>query len=356
MGQTLAKNLIRDGTMGTKSASTATPLHLLRMTDGLIVHQSLSAAARLGIADLLKDGARSSADLAAKLQVNEDALYRTLRFLAGQGIFHEAAPRIFANSALSEWMRTEVAGSVRSILIYRGSNSYYSSFGDLLYTIETGVPAQEKTYGENGFERLRRNPDQARMFDDAMTDISMLWAPGIAAAYDFGRWGSLMDLGGGNGLLLATIMRAYPALRGVLADQPQVLARARERGFWSPDLSSRVHFEPTDFFQAVPLGCRAYLMKNVIHDWDDDRARRILVNCRQAVPDDGVLLLVEYCLGEENMPTLGKTVDVVMLTMTGGKERTVAEQRELLASAGFYINATVPLSHDVMILEAKPVS
>jgi hypothetical protein len=109
-----------------------------------------------------------------------------------------------------------------------------------------------------------------------------------------------------------------------------------------------------DFFEAVPPGCRAYLMKNIIHDWDDERARRILLNCRQAVPADGVLLLVEYCLGGENTPTVGKTVDVVMLTMTGGKERTVREHRELLTSAGFSLNETVPLSQDVMILEARP--
>lgn len=341
--------------MGTPGALTATALHLVRMTDGLIVHQSLCVVAKLGIADLLKDGARSTADLAATLEVNDEALYRTLRFLAGQGVFHEIAPRMFVNSELSHWLRSDVPGSVRSILIYRGSPYYFSPFGDLLYSIQTGAPAAEKTRGVDRFEHLRRNPDDGRMFDDAMTDISMLWAPGIAAAYDFGRWGEVMDVGGGNGLLLATILRAHPALRGVLADQPEVLERAREREFWSPDLIGRVRFEPIDFFEGVPPGCRAYLMKNIIHDWDDERARRILINCRRAVPQDGVLLLVEYCLGGENTPTVGKTVDVVMLTITGGKERTVREHRELLASAGFSLNETVPLSPDIMILEARPV-
>jgi hypothetical protein len=339
--------------MRPQSAST-TALDLLRMTDGLIVHQTLCAVAKLGIADLLKDGARYTAELATTLQVNEDALYRTLRFLAGQGVFQETASHKFANSALSEWLRTDVPGSVRSILIFRGSPYHFSTFGDLLYSIETGSPAQEKASGTHGFEYLRHNPEEGRIFDDAMTDISMLWAPSITAAYDFGKWGSLMDVGGGNGLLLATIMRAHPGLRGVLAEQAQVLERARQRGFWSADLAVRVRFEPADFFEAVPSGCRAYLMKNVIHDWDDERARRILLNCRRAVPDDGVLLLVEYCLGNENTPALGKTIDVVMLTITGGKERTVEEHRELLASAGFWMKQTIPLSNDIMILEAKP--
>jgi hypothetical protein len=189
-----------------------------------------------------------------------------------------------------------------------------------------------------------------------MTAISMLWAPSVATAYDFGQWGSLMDVGGGNGLLLATILKEHPGLYGVLADQAQVLVRARERGFWSPDLSGRVRFEPTDFFEAVPSGCRAYLMKNVIHDWDDERARRILLNCRRAIPDDGALLLVEYCLGGENTPSTGKAVDILMLALTGGKERTLKEHCELLASAGFRLNQTIPLCNAVLILEAKPAS
>jgi len=325
------------------------------MTHGLIVHHSLCASAQLGIADLLKDGARSTADLASALRVNDDALYRTLRFLAGQGVFHQTAPNTFANSPLSEWLRTDVPGSVRSILIYRGSSFYAAPFGDLLYAIETGAPAREKADVENAFAQLRRSPDEGRMFDDAMTDISMLWAPAIAAAYDFGKWDSLMDVGGGNGLLLATILKEHPRLCGVLTDQPQVLERARQRGFWS-DLTGRVRFEPLDFFESVPSGCRAYLLKNIIHDWNDERARRILLNCRRAVPDDGILLLVEYCVGGENTATIGKALDVVMLTLTGGKERTVEEHRDLLASAGFSLNHAGPVSQDVMILEAKPGS
>jgi SAM-dependent methyltransferase len=324
------------------------------MTDGLVVHQALFAAAKLGIADLLNEGARSTADVAARLHVNDDALYRTLRFLAGQGVFYETAPRKFVNSPLSEWLRSDVAGSVRSIVIYRGSPNHFAPFADLLYSIETGAPAREKTNGVNVFEHLRRNPGEAHLFDDAMTDLSMVWAASVAGAYDYGRWGSLMDVGGGNGLLLATILRAHPAVRGVLVDRPDVLERALKREFWSPDIAGRVRFEPADFFQAVPSGCRAYLMRNVIHDWDDERARRILKNCRRALSDDGVLLLVEYCLGGENTPTLGKTIDMLMLTLTGGRERTLREHGELLASAGFQMEQSIPVTDDVMILEARP--
>jgi O-methyltransferase domain len=341
--------------MATQSPSTVTALHLLRMTDGLVVHHALAVAAKLGIADLLKDGARSTADLAARLHVNADALYRTLRFLAGQGVFYENAPRTFVNSPLSEWLRSDVAGSVRSLLIYRGDPNYYVAFANLLYSIETGAPAREKTHGVSVFEHLRQNPGEARIFDDAMTDLSMVWAASVAGAYDFGRWGSLMDVGGGNGLLLATILRAHPALRGVLVDRPDVLERARQREFWPPDVAGRVRFEPADFFQAVPSGCRACLMRSVIHDWDDERACRILMNCRRALSDDGVLLLVEYCVGGENTPTLGKTIDLLMLMLTGGRERTLEEHGKLLGSAGFRMEEPIPVTDDVMILEARPV-
>jgi hypothetical protein len=336
-----------------ESASAPTPLDLLRMTDGLLIHQSVCATARLGIADLLKDGPRSAADLAVALAVNEDALYRTLRFLAGQGLFYENEARTFTNSALSEWLRSDVRGSVRSILIYRGSPFYFAPFIDLLYSIETGAPAREKGLGVSGFEQLRRNPEEGRIFDDAMTNITMLCAPSVAAAYDFGQWGSLMDVGGGNGLLLSTIMTVHPGLRGVLADVPEVLDRAR-RTLCQAGPTGRLQFQPIDFFVGIPLGCRAYLMKNIIHDWDDERALRILLNCRQAVPDDGVLLLVEYCVGAGNTPTVGKALDLVMLALTGGKERTVSEHRELLARAGFSFNQTIPLANDVMIIEARP--
>jgi len=205
----------------------------------------------------------------------------------------------------------------------------------------------------NIFEYFRRNPPEASVFDEAMTAISALWASDIAAGYDFGKWGSLMDVGGGNGLLLAEILRVHSGLRGVLAEQPHVLDRARQLGFLSGDVSERVRFEEVDFFEAIPRGCRAYLMKNILHDWDDDRARRILLNCRRAVPDDGAYLLVEYCLGEENVPSIGKSADMHMLIRTGGRERTVNEHRKLFASAGFRLSQVIAIQ-ELMIIEAEP--
>jgi hypothetical protein len=332
----------------------AMPLALLRMTEGLVVHQALCATATLGIADLLNEGERSAAELASTLRVNEDALYRVLRFLSGQGVFRETGARTFANTVLSEYVRSDVPNSIRAVLIFRGGRYYFSPFTEFLYSLETGFPARDKLFGKGAFEHLRASPHDEHVFDEAMTAISALWAPAIAAAYDFGRWGTVTDVGGGNGVLLAAILRAHPALHGVLADTPSVVDRAQRRSFLAKELADRTHFEPCDFFQAVPTGSRAYVMKNVIHDWNDEQACALLRNCRRAVPDDGVLVIIEYCLGEENTPSVGKMVDIVMLTITGGKERTIEQHRALLDRAGFQLNRTIAISDETMMLEAFP--
>lgn len=333
----------------TQRTASAIPVQMLRMTDGLIVNQALFAAASLRIADLLRNGPKNIGEIATTVRVNEQALYRVLRFLSGQGVFRETRSREFANSALSESLRSDVPGSVRRIVLFRGGSYFVSALTSLRDAVATGAPAHD------AFERLRQNAEEAQAFDHAMTDISAIWAPLIAHSYDFGQWGSLTDLGGGNGFLLANILQAHSELRGVLADQAHVLERAKACNFWD-GLSDHVRFEPTDFFRSVPSGSRCYLMKNVVHDWNDELALLILKNCRHAIPHDGVLLLVEYSVGEENTPSIGKTVDMVMLTSTGGRERTIAEHRELLAATGFRLAEVIPLEGDVMVLEAKPTT
>jgi SAM-dependent methyltransferase len=338
----------------TAPAKSTALTQLLQTRAGLIVHQALYAAAKLGVADLLERGVDTTAKLVGELKVNEDALYRLLRALASQGIFEETGPRTFKNSGLSRSLRTDEPGSIRPFLIYLGSDFYYQSFGEILHSIETGEPARAQLFGKNEWEYMRQHPELACIFDDAMTNLSTMQAPAIAAAYDFGAWESLMDIGGGNGILLSHILRTHKSLRGVLADQPHVLERARKRGFLGGDLEPRTAMQACDFFQDVPSGCRAYLMKNVIHDWDDGRAREILGNCRRAVRADGVLLLVEWALSDANLPSSGKLTDLVMLVLTGGKERTTEEYRDLLSKGGFRLNRVVPTAVEFVILEAIP--
>lgn len=328
---------------------------LLRARDGLILHQALYAAAKLGIADHLNGDWRCAMELAEELRVNGGALYRTLRLLASQGIFEENQAHRFKNNHVSTFLRTDVPGSVRPLLLFWGSDFHYPCFGKIVHSIETGQSSQTMLSGTDAFEYLRQDPEQARIFDDAMTTMSELVAPAIASAYDYGPWDSLMDVGGGNGILLSQILRAHPGLRGVLADQEDVLTRARQRAYLGGDLEGRASMKPCNFFEQIPAGCRAYLMKSVIHDWDEEQARIILANCRKAIPEDGVLLLVEWDLLGENVPSNGKFIDVVMLVLTGGRERSVDEYRELLASAGFRLNKVFPTAAQFAVIEAFPV-
>ena len=244
--------------MSTRAAVAAGQMELLRFANGVVVQQSIHAAAALGIADLLKGGPLTTAELAKRVEVNEAALYRILRLLAGHGIFEETAPRTFANSELSHYLRADVPGSLRAAFIFRGSSYFHSPFKEILYSVRTGLSARDKVHGMSGWEFLRQNPDEARIFDEAMAAMSGVVGPAVAAEYDFGAWESVMDVGGGNGMLLATILRAHPNLRGVLADQAHVIERARERGFLGGELASRASYEECDFFESVPSGCRAY--------------------------------------------------------------------------------------------------
>jgi hypothetical protein len=255
---------LKGGVMIPEVQAGVTPMQLLDLPGGLVIHQGLYAAARLGVADLLQDRPRTTAHLAQQLEVNESVLYRLLRVLASQGVFEETESGTFANTRLSQFLCTHAPGSIRALLTFRGSEFYFVPFGKILSSIRTGEPARSRGDGTNGFESLRQDPEQARLFDDAMTNMSELVAPVIVSAYDFGQWGSVIDVGGGNGVLLAAILRADPGLRGVLADQPQVLERARERGFLGGGFAARATMQTCDFLREVPPGCRASILKNVV--------------------------------------------------------------------------------------------
>ncbi len=339
----------------TQTPSNYEPAPLLHIIlESLVLHQAVFAVAELGIADLLSAGPKSTDELASQLKVNESSLYRILRLLASQAVFAETAPRVFANTPVSNCLRSNVPVSLRAMTRFRGTDFIYRSFGEILHTVHTGEPGRLKALGMDGWEYLKQNPEIARIFDDAMTDLSAFAAPAIAAAYDFSQWDSIMDVGGGNGVLLAAILRAHPRLRGVLSDQQHVLERAKQRGFLSGELEPRSTLQACDLFHNIPSGCRAYLMKSVIHDWNDEDARRILRNCRKAVPKNGALLLVEFDLPEDSAPSRGKFTDVSMMVLTGGKERTLAEYSVFLSDAGFRLSHAVPTASGFNVIEALP--
>ena len=330
------------------------PMDLLQIAGSLAVHQALYAAASLRIADLLEDSSLSTLELSLKTQTNEFALYRLLRLTASRGVFAEIRTRVFANTPLSQYLREGVCGSVRSILMLQGSDFFLSSLSQILYSVKTGEPAWAKSGDSDGFAPMRQDPTLAKVFDDAMTSMTLMHASAVASAYDFGRWQTLTDVGGGNGAQLYEILLAHPHLQGILADQPQVIERAKKRQFIAGELAKRSSTQECDFLRHIPSGSRAYLLKNVLVNWSDDHAQRILCNCRRAVPDNGALILVDFTVAAGNLPSRAKAVDVLMLALYGGKVRSIEEHRELLAGAGFRLHRVLPLPGDLSLIEAFP--
>jgi hypothetical protein len=341
--------------MTAQGVSTSTLQQLQLARNGMILHQAMCAAAKLGVADLMEKGEGTTGQLAGALKVNEDMLYRLLRALAGEGVFEEYSPRTFRNSQLSRSLCEGSPGSLRPFYLFWGTEFYYRSLGEIVHSVKTGDPAIGKVLGMNEWEYMRQNPEMAAIFENAMTSNANLTGPAVAEAYDFGQWESIMDVGGGHGILLSNVLRRHTSLHGILADQPDVLERARLRGFLDGELAPRTSMQDCDFFSDVPSGCRAYMMKSVIHDWDDEKAQQILMNCRRAVPDNGVLLILECELSEPNLPSAGKLIDLVMMVLAGGKERTLGEYGELLGRAGFRLNKVIPTASEVTIIEALPV-
>ena len=339
----------------TDNAPTTAPFaQLLEYRSHFALHQALCAIAKFGVADAVERGVHNTCDLSRELSLNEKALYRTLRALAGEGIFQEVSPRSFRNTSLSNVLRSDVPGSLRALFIFSGSEFVARPFQEFAYSLQTGIPSRHMLSGMDSFAYLSQKPELAKIFDDAMTSFSSLVGPSIAAAYDFSAWERLTDVGGGNGVLLSHILKTHKTICGVLADVPHVLDRARERGFLSGELATRTSLQACNFFEAIPAGSRAYLMKSVIHDWDDDEALQILRKCRKVIPENGALLLLEMGLSAPNQPSIGKVIDLFMLVLTGGLERTVEEYRDLLARASFRLNRVVPTSTDFVILESLP--
>jgi hypothetical protein len=322
------------------------------MASGYMLSQAIVAAARLGIADLVKDAPRSIEGLAQSCAVNADALYRTLRALACVGIFTETGPRTFANSPLSEPLRSDLADSIRPMILFLCDEMHWKVYGDFMYSVQTGKPSFDHVYGQKCWEYLVAHPDAAKVFDDAMTSNSAMAAAAVAESYDFSGAGTLVDVAGGNGLLLGTILRRYPSLQGVLFDVPHSIERARNAGLVNAD---RCRFIAGDFFASVPAEGDVYMLKNIIHDWDDASARRILETCRTAMQSSSRLLIIEWFLPPANQPGLANFIDLEMLVLPGGRERSTEEMGSLLARSGFNLTRVIPTKSPLAIFEAMPV-
>jgi hypothetical protein len=339
--------------MSTANQPSSPPPHavLAQLANGAFVSQALYVAAKLGVADLLADGPRPVGELAAETSTHAGALHRVLRTLASVGVFREAEPKVFALTPLAEPLRTDATDSVRNLMIFEGEAWHWRVIGNMLYSVQTGRPAWGRTLGLEVFEYFAANPDSAKVFNATMTELSVSAAPAIIEAYDYSQFGTLVDVAGGHGYLLAQLLKATPRLRGILFDMPQVLEGASallER----EGVANRVERVSGDFFASVPQGADAYLMKHIIHDWDDDRSVALLRNVRAAMPDTGRVLIVEMVVPEPAEPHPSLLLDLEMLVSPGGVERTAAEYGDLLATAGLRLSRIVPTRSPFSIVEA----
>jgi len=321
-----------------------------QMITGYWVSQAIYAAAKFDVAEHLSGGPKSIDDLAAATSTNPEALYRLLRALASIGIFAEGQSRHFSLTPLAEPLRSGVPGSKRALALMAGDEQF-RAWTEIEYSIRTGNMAFEKVYGKPIFDYLGEHPDKAQIFDAAMTGIHGRESDAITAAYDFSEFGVLADIGGGNGTLISNVLKQHPSMRGIVFDLPHVVERTRGN-VEALGVKDRCELVGGSFFESVPEGADAYMMRHIIHDWDDEKSLTILNNCHQAMAADAKLLVVESVIPAGNEPFGGKFLDLVMLLIPGGKERTEQEYRELFSKAGFELTRVVPTSTEVSVIEA----
>jgi predicted O-methyltransferase YrrM len=326
---------------------------LRRLVNGYQVTQAIHVVAALGIADLLGDGPRASDELAAQTGAHAPSLHRVLRALAGVGVLHEGDDGRFTLTPVGECLRSDAPETVGGWATFVGAPIHWQAWGALLHAVRTGENAFRALHGTDVWEYRAQHPEEGAVFDRAMTAITLRANQHLLQAYDFSRLGSVVDVGGGHGALVAALLVAYPHMRGVVLDQPHVVEQAsavlEEAG-----VADRAEVVAGSFFDEVPAGADAYMLKAILHDWDDAEALRILSRCRAAIPPNGVLLVVERDLGAPNEDPDPKLSDLNMMVGPGGRERTRDEFATLLADGGFALSAATPTPIGLTVFEATP--
>jgi hypothetical protein len=327
---------------------------LIRLVNGYYVSQAIHVAASLGIADLLADGARTSDDLAEAAGADADSLYRLLRALASVGVLHQGDGRLFSLTPIGELLRSDVPGSLHGWAAYAGRPYFWAAWADLLHSVQTGENAFRHVHGQDIWSYRADRPDESLLFDAAMKALTGASNAALIEAFDFSRFRTLVDVGGGNGTLLADVLASNPALQGVLFDQAHVVAGA-DQVLEAAGVADRCRIESGNFFEAVPEGGDAYLLKSIIHDWEDEDSSAILRVVRAAMPEGATLLVVERELGAPNEDAPPKFSDLNMLVGPGGRERTQDEYASLFESTGFRLVGTTPTAGTPVVFEGTSV-
>ena len=271
------------------------------------------------------------------------------------GIVQKTAPRVFSLTAAGQLLRSDAEGSLADPMEWLTSPLHFEAYSELTGSVISGTTTFDHIHGEPFFQWLSRseNSEIAILFNDAMTGFSDMCLPAFLEAYDFGCFTRLVDVGGGHGAILRSILKAYPTLHGVVAEMPSVVPETRV-AIASDGLSARCDAVECDFFASIPKGGDGYFMKHIIHDWEDSAAIRLLQNIRQVIPSHGRLILAEAVLDEGPAPHPGKLLDIEMMVFVGGKERTEQEFRDLLAAGGFRLERVIPTASPLALLEAFP--
>ena len=331
------------------------PAHVqvIQMATAIWRSRAVYAAARLGLADLLAAGPQTAAELAPLTGTHAPSLHRLLRTLASLGLFTEGEGQRFALTPLGATLQTGAPGAARATVLTLAGDWQWQAWGAFLYSLETGKTGMEKVWGMPLFDYLAQHPEEAAAFSDAMVGFHGAEPAAVVAAYDFTRFRTLVDVGGGTGNLLTTILQATPSLRGLLYDLPHVVPATRTR-VEALGLAPRCEVRAGNFFVEVPPGGDVYVLSHIIHDWDEAQCLTILRHCHQAMGPDGCLLLVETVLPPGDALHPGKLLDLLMLTVPGGVERTADEYTALLAAASFRLTRIVPTASAVSLVEAVP--
>ena len=346
------KLLLRDrlpaGPTRAKDSNPLPPI-LFQMATAYWVSQAIYVAAKLGIADLLADGPQSYAALAIATRSDPSSLFRLLRALSRVGVFSQVDKDCFVLSRLAEALQSDVPGSLRDILITIGE-IHYRACGDLLHSVRSGSTAFNQVFGMILFDYLQENADASHAFNRGMTNLASLLAHAVLLAYDFSGISSIVDVGGGEGQLLRRILELNPEVAGVVLDLPNSIESANR----ALSDGGRCSYIAGNFFESVPEGAEAYLLCGVVHDWDDDRAITILNNCRKGMAKSGRVLLVEMIVPDANSASFSKLLDLNMMVMTGGRERTKADFHALLDAANYRVTRTIPTMAPQSVIEAMP--
>jgi O-methyltransferase domain len=321
------------------------------LTAGWVAH-AVTAAAVVGVADALAEQPLSIEELARRTGTRPEPLFRVLRALATVGLVRDT-PGGMTLTPTGAWLRADVPGSLRPFAVMMGSPEIQRSWSGLEHTLRTGDTAFDAAFGRRLFEYYAENPAAARIGAAGLTSRSTMENDAVVAAFSFPERGRVVDVGGGEGTLLRTVLRAHPDLTGLLLELPHVVRLARAALANAPE-ASRVELVEGDFSTAVPSGGDVYLVKKVLHDWDDDAATEILVSCRAAMGPGSRLLVVENLVLPGDEPGLAKLLDLLMLVYAGGRERTEPEFRALLAAAGLRLVSVLPTAAGISMLEAVP--